>query len=110
MSKVPRPVDVLAERAARTVQITWDDGHVSRYPMEYLRGQCPCAGCQGHGGPHVYHETPGVDVVDMHLVGGYALQLGFSDGHDTGIYTYPFLREICPCEAHGGPGYTPGNI
>lgn len=104
MTQPLKPRDVVAERGAGEVQITWSDGHVSRYPMRYLRGHCPCAGCQGHGGGHVFHEGLDAKVTDMQLVGGYAIAFSFSDGHDTGIYTFEFLRELCPCEEHSGSG------
>ncbi len=105
-SRCPTPVDVLAEKTKRTVTITWSDGHVSTYAMAYLRGHCPCAACQGHGGEHVFHEVegPAAELTDMSLVGGYAIAMRFADGHDSGIYSYQHLRAICPCPEHGGPG------
>jgi DUF971 family protein len=109
---VPTPVDVLAERSKKQVRIAWSDGHESTYDYAYLRGHCPCAGCQGHGGPHVFHEVEGAgaELASMGLVGSYAIVMAYGDGHDSGIYSYRFLREICPCEDHGGPGYAPGKI
>ena len=109
---LPTPKDVLAEKGKRTVTITWSDGHVSTYDMAYLRGHCPCAACQGHGGDHVYHEVqgPAAELVGMSLVGGYAIAMRFADGHDSGIYSYRHLLAICPCEAHGGEGYAPETL
>lgn len=110
--RLPKPVDVHAEKADKRVRITWDDGHTSEMTMAYLRGHCPCAGCQGHGGKHQFYEIegPGAELQDMSLVGGYAIGLKFADGHQTGIYSYEHLLKICPCEEHGGPGYRPENL
>ena len=101
-----KPTDILAEREAQRVQITWSDGHVSHFPMAYLRGHCPCAECQGHGGGHVFIEVEGkaTELAEMRQVGSYAINFVFADGHDPGFYTYEHLIKICPCEAHGGPG------
>ncbi|OFV88732.1 MAG: hypothetical protein A3J75_02420, partial [Acidobacteria bacterium RBG_16_68_9] len=79
------------------LRITWNDGHVSEYPLAYLRGWCPCAVCQGHGGRRRYVDAPMADLTSIAVVGTYALNLNWSDGHDTGIYSYRYLRELCPC-------------
>ena len=44
----PEPTEVRHEKGARRVVVTWEDGHVSTFPLDYLRSWCPCAGCQGH--------------------------------------------------------------
>lgn len=81
------------------LRLTWDDGHVAEFEYGYLRGYCPCAGCQGHGaGPVEFRppESP-VSPLDIRPVGNYAISIQWSDAHDTGIYRFDFLREICPC-------------
>ena len=87
------------------VQIDWKDGHRSDYTLEYLRQQCPCAGCRGHGNEkppaplevfQMYKKTLKMDGVEP--VGRYALRFLWNDGHTTGIYSWEHLREICPCE------------
>jgi DUF971 family protein len=50
--------------------------------------------------PLVGHQSE--DLVDMKVVGNYALQLNWSDGHNSGIYSWQFLRELCPCEKEDG--------
>ena len=104
-----RPVRVKAPRNARSMEITWADGHASAYPHEILRGYCPCATCQGHsgtikfvpGGEIEARFKPGGDLVvrDIQQVGNYALQLVWGDQHDTGIYTFRYLRALCQCDA-----------
>jgi DUF971 family protein len=88
-----------------SLRLTWEDGHVGEYPVSYLRGWCPCAMCQGHTGLGItFHPAAGpVTLESVLAVGNYALTLGFSDRHGTGIYRFDFLRDICPCPSCGGP-------
>jgi len=81
------------------VRITWDDGHVGEYEQEYLRGYCPCALCQGHGAQVRFIVTPGAVLDGIRGVGNYAIELHWQDGHSTGIYTFDYLRKLCPCSA-----------
>jgi DUF971 family protein len=80
------------------LQIAWDDGHVSRHRLDVLRAACPCARCQGHSPEQSLNLKPeqftGVRLTDLAPVGRYAYNLVFSDGHNTGIYTLRFLREL----------------
>lgn len=94
---VPQPVDVVLSKSRGLLSIEWEDGVVSALPIPYLRGWCPCAGCQGHGTVVAFHEAdPGMGIDFMAEAGSYALHLRFSDGHDTGIYTWTWLRQIAP--------------
>jgi DUF971 family protein len=109
MRQDPRlvPTRVKAPRNARTVEITWADGHVGVYPHDILRGYCPCATCQGHsgtirfipGGELQTRFLPGGDLELRNLtqVGNYALSFEWGDGHATGIYTFRYLRSLCQC-------------
>jgi DUF971 family protein len=94
---VPQPVDVALSRSRGELSIEWEDGVVSRLPIAYLRGWCPCAACQGHGVVVEFHEAdPGLGIELMAEAGAYALHLRFTDGHDSGIYTWSWLRRIAP--------------
>lgn len=103
---IPAPESI--ERIASThIKVVWPGGHESLFPNNFLRAQCPCATCSdfrlkraAKRGLHVLPEgTPtSVFAQSMSLVGSYAVQILWSDGHQTGIYTWDFLREICPCE------------
>lgn len=93
-------------------QVEWKDGHVSWYPYTYLRQMCPCAECaivrhkgrdvhslfapQGDGDVTLIEVSDDIQPLDVQLVGRYALQFSWSDGHNTGIYPFEVLREICP--------------
>lgn len=91
------------------VDITWADGHASHYDFAYLRDECPCATCNeerdkksalqsGVGGgfaPLPMFKPKGARAATA--VGSYAIQITFSDGHATGIFSYDHLRTICPC-------------
>jgi len=94
----PHPLEVRRLAEARRLRITWSDGHESEYPFAYLRGWCPCASCQGHGNERRYVHAADAELAHVGVVGKYALNLAWSDGHDTGIYSYRYLRELCPCE------------
>lgn len=91
------PVGVKAPHGASVMEITWADGHTAVLPHDVLRGYCPCAGCQGHGGTIRYVPGGNLDLRDVSQVGTYALSLVWGDGHDTGIYTFQHLRTLCQC-------------
>lgn len=84
--------------AERRFALTWNDGFSAELDYDYVRGYCPCAGCQGHSaGQVVFRKPPGpVTPVTIEPVGNYAISISWSDGHSTGIYRFDFLREICP--------------
>lgn len=90
------PVEIRAPRGARVMEIVWDDGSTARYHHAILRGFCPCAQCQGHHGPVGWVDSPdaSLELASIEEVGHYAVQLGWADGHATGIYTFRFLREL----------------
>ena len=89
------------------LEIEWQDGLKSTYPLGMLRAMCPCALCRtvreeekGKKKPLLQilpgnYATP-LAVVDAELVGGYALRLEWSDNHGSGIYSFQYLREISP--------------
>ena len=80
------------------LRIAWKDGLVAEYEPRELRLLCPCAGCVDEmtGARTLRAETvdAGVYPTAIHYVGRYALQFVWSDGHDTGIYTFEYLRRI----------------
>ena len=83
------------------VTVLWDDGHKSVFLIKYLRCCCMCAGCVNEiTGEQML--DPGsvaedITVTAAEHVGRYGIRFSFSDGHSNGIYTWPRLREICPC-------------
>jgi DUF971 family protein len=97
------PVNIRAQREAGLVTIDWADGHVSEFGAEMLRLMCPCAFCQGEAGRPGWLDTNPTltpvqaQLVDMRLVGSYAIAPTWGDGHDTGYYEFESLRASCPC-------------
>ncbi|HUC54185.1 MAG TPA: DUF971 domain-containing protein [Candidatus Cybelea sp.] len=92
------------------VDITWADGHLSHYEFAYLREECPCATCnearekKASLGASSFKSSPVLPMFKPRpraqaatVVGNYAVQISFTDGHSTGIYSYDHLRNICPC-------------
>lgn len=85
-----------------TLRIVWSDGHHSVYGWRALRLNCPCAACKGEWNirrdldPASIPEN--IRALRLERVGAYALRPVWTDGHSTGIYTFPYLRyEICEC-------------
>lgn len=83
------------------LRIEWSDGLVSHIPWQLLRDNCPCASCrevrQAPKNPlHILkpNELLPLEAVAMPRIGHYAYKIVWSDGHDTGIYTVEFLREL----------------
>jgi DUF971 family protein len=76
--------------------IEWTDGTVLEYPTAHLRAHCPCAHCtEGEETPaSLLERFPDARILAIDTVGQYALQIGFTDGHRTGIYTYIRLKTI----------------
>ncbi len=101
MGYYPHPVEIEYKSDDDMLHMTFSDDHISPFPAKYLRGYCPCARCQGHsgGGPkwqEITHHRQ-IEVVDVQQVGNYAVTIIWADGHDTGIYSFKALREMCPC-------------
>jgi DUF971 family protein len=93
------PTEINHVKASAIVRITWDDGHVGEYGEDYLRGYCPCALCQGHGATRRFISVPDAKLAGIGSVGNYAIEFRWHDGHSTGIYSYDYLRALCPCPA-----------
>jgi len=82
--------------------IKWDDGSESFIPLEKMRRSCPCAGCHGETDilGNVYKNPPtpltpkAFEIVRLAQVGGYAVQPVWGDNHNTGIYSYDYLRRL----------------
>jgi len=85
----------------KQTDITWNDGHFSSYPSWYLREHCACAACvDEHTGERKVHHgsiPSTLERIAVSPIGNYALNFHFSDGHDTGIYSFDSLRALCPC-------------
>lgn len=103
-----RPKNITVNRQTAELVILWPDARTCHYPLSHLRKACPCVECRGG------HENMGManapdnlltlaparsyKVKDVQAVGNYALQFFWDDGHHTGIYTWEYLRHLCPPE------------
>lgn len=92
----PRPTSLTLHRASRVLEVGFDDGSCFRLPFELLRVYSPSAEVQGHGPGQEVLQTGKreVDIVELHPVGHYAVQPRFSDGHDSGLYSWDYLYEL----------------
>ncbi len=86
--------------------IAWSDGTESFLKLELLRRACPCAGCGGEPDilgnidrPEVTYTSTSFELRGYQVIGGYAIQPNWGDGHGTGLYTYPFLQRLADLAA-----------
>lgn len=106
MQQTLQPQQVEVRNSDQELVIEWADGHQSIYPLFGLRKNCPCVTCRGGHGrmnsfdrslffvqPNQYFE-----VESIHQIGNHAIQITWNDGHNTGMYQWETLRELCPCE------------
>jgi DUF971 family protein len=90
------PTEIRLKRAEKRLEIDFDDGKTFALPAEYLRVESPSAEVQGHG-PGQKTLVPGkaaVGIKSVEAVGNYAIRIIFDDGHDTGIFSWAYLREL----------------
>lgn len=88
--------------------LKWEDGREDFISLEALRRACPCAGCKGemdilgnvYKNPEKPYAVNAFDLVRIKSVGGYAVAFVWADGHDSGIYSFDYLRRL---KAGGGP-------
>jgi DUF971 family protein len=101
----------IAISKSKGIRIDWKDRHHSEYPLAHLRDACPCASCTGAHGTEPQkssYSVPAQDpfpmykavlkMLNVEQVGAYAMRIDWSDGHNTGIYSFDYLRHICPCQ------------
>jgi DUF971 family protein len=91
-----QPLEIRPLMISRVMEIDWADGYTSRLTFEHLRVECPCAECKGHtpDQAQVITGKEDVSVLEVQPVGNYAVQIHFSDGHSTGIFTWDYLRRL----------------
>jgi DUF971 family protein len=93
---VQAPTAITLKRKSRVIEVAWADGTRYALPFEYLRVFSPSAEVRGHGGGEGKLELAkeNVQVTQVEPVGVYAVRLRLDDGHDTGLYSWDFLREL----------------
>jgi ATP-binding protein involved in chromosome partitioning len=98
----PRPTEIVRLPDLPGLRVGWSDGHVSVFEGRALRLACACAVCvdEWSGQPTLDSaKVPErVSAEEIRLTGNYGIRVRWSDGHDTGIYTFDRLRALCPCE------------
>jgi len=99
------PIDITANKTERLLTIKWNDGEESKYPFNLLRNACPCAQCQG-GHENMTSEpdddvfvipllnTNTITLENLEMVGNYALQPNWADGHKAGLYNWGYLKSL----------------
>jgi DUF971 family protein len=95
-SKTPRPTEITLHQRSRLLELAFDDGRRFELPCEYLRVFSPSAEVRGHGpGQEVLQVGKSeVGIAAVEPVGVYAVKLAFTDGHDTGIYSWDYLYDL----------------
>lgn len=96
MSGEPWPVEITLDPTKSWLTISFDTGDDYRLPAELLRVESPSAEVQGHGGDQktIVPGKRDVTIVAIEPVGNYAIRITFSDGHDTGLFSWRYLREL----------------
>ncbi|MEI8384819.1 MAG: DUF971 domain-containing protein [Nitrosomonadaceae bacterium] len=91
----PKATEIKLHRRSKLLQISFADGNTFQIPCEFLRVYSPSAEVRGHGSGQEVLQTGKRDVNIDHIepVGSYAIQLNFSDGHNTGLYSWDLLYE-----------------
>ncbi len=89
----PTPEALTLHGQSRVLEVAFSDGASFRIPFELMRVYSPSAEVQGHGPGQEVLQTGkrGIDIVSLEPVGNYAVQPGFSDGHDSGIFSWDYL-------------------
>src|ERR1043166_6875354 len=89
----------ITQESVTHLRITWADGETCDYPAARLRRACPCAQCVNEWtGERKFKPdliSDEVEIKDISIVGRYALNFRWSDGHETGIYSFQYLRDLC---------------
>jgi len=103
MRLIPTNIQIIGNEIA----FKWNDGEESYLPFEKLRLACPCASCGGEPDvmgrvvrPEVVHTPASFQMKNYQIIGGYAFQPVWQDGHSSGLYTFDLLRQLSKGEAH----------
>ncbi len=91
------PANIVVHQQSKVLELSYENGNIYRLPFEFLRVLSPSAEVQGHGPGQETLQTGKRDVLIANLepVGHYALKPSFSDGHDSGLYSWDFLYFLC---------------
>jgi DUF971 family protein len=95
--QIPPPTDIKYHKRSRELEVRFADGMSARLTTEYLRVHSPSAEVKGHSAGEGVLVTgkENVAIAKIEPVGQYAVRLVFDDGHNTGLFTWPVLYELC---------------
>lgn len=95
-TETPVPTEIRLHQKSRLMEISFANGMRFSLPYEFLRVYSPSAEVRGHGAGQEVLQTgkKNIEILDIQAVGSYAIQPRFSDGHDTGIYSWDYLYEL----------------
>ncbi len=93
----------------KDLYIKWDDESENLISLEYLRNECPCANCKGESilfktyrpAQKQKESVEMYQVKDIKMTGGYAIQIIWKDGHNTGFYTWDYLKKLSADQSNG---------
>ncbi len=93
---MPKPIELKLHQVSRVLEIHFDDGAYFNLPCEYLRVYSPSAEVRGHGPGQEVLQTgkEDVNIANIEPIGNYAVRLEFSDGHNTGLYSWHLLYQL----------------
>lgn len=100
-----RPIKIALHLKSRTLELEYPAGDNHRLSAEYLRINSPSAEVRGHGSPILQTGKRDVALIGIEPSGNYALKLIFDDGHDTGLFTWEYLYQLCQNEADNWHAY-----
>ncbi|MDG1851319.1 MAG: DUF971 domain-containing protein [Gammaproteobacteria bacterium] len=102
-----QPTDIKLHRKTGILELKYEDGGIYSLPAEFLRVNSPSAEVRGHGPGQEVLQTGKIDVKidNLDAVGNYAIRPHFSDDHNTGIYSWEYLRELCLNQAEMWESY-----
>ena len=89
------PTRIELKKQSRVLLLQYPDNSSFELGFEFLRVHSPSAEVQGHGKPILQHGKKNVTLNRLEQAGNYALKLIFDDGHDSGLYTWEYLRKLC---------------
>jgi len=103
----PKKIEIIE----KNLVIKWEDENISNISLIYLRNECPCAGCKGetvllkaYKPPKIEKATPNMfKIKNIKIVGGYAIQILWLDGHNTGIYSWEYLKDLEKGQSKNSP-------
>lgn len=104
MEKSTTPTGIEVHNSDQYLEISWSDGHISKYPLFGLRKNCPCVVCRGgHESMNEFKpeaffvdKAPLMKITNINQIGNHAIQIVWLDGHNSGMYRWETLRWLDP--------------